>query len=75
MTEETKKFYSLKNKQSPPYQQTFLKEDCIIQSFLYKLSWLFSEIHSFSQEVTRKGKQNQTLHTNGYFFLPGIIIR
>lgn len=58
MTEETKKFYSLKNKQSPSYQQTFLKEDYVIQSFLYKLSWLFREIRSFSQEVTRKGKQN-----------------
>lgn len=58
MTEETKKFYSLKNKQNPSYQQTFLKEDCIIQCFLYKLSWLFREIRSFSQEVTKNGKQN-----------------
>jgi len=52
MTEETKTFYSLKNKQSLSCQQTFLKEDCIIQSFLHKVSCLLREIRFFSQEVT-----------------------
>lgn len=69
MTEETQQFYSLKNKQSPSYPQTFLNEDCTIQSLSEPPAQLIKEVCFFSQEITRKGKQNRTLHTDRYFFL------